>query len=606
MLTRKEILEEYAKCLVDPVYAIETYLETFDKTQESIVQFKLFPKQKEIIEAYTKHRRNIVTKPRQAGVSTTTAAFMAITIALADVDNPESILIIANKQELAIEFLSKIKDFLTQLPRWFWGTEFTTDIKKSIFTGKDSQKEIGLPNRSRVKAVATSKDALRGFTPTYLIMDEAAYIDNGKEVFGAAQTSLGSGGKTILISTPNGMDELYYTTYNKAKKKENDFNVIEMKWYQDLRYNKNLKWVKKYKEIVDDVEVDKVEEIIETEFTFTSFEAKILEGYKPTSPWYEEMCRSLNNDSRMIAQELDVSFIGSGGNVISETDIEFQELHNVKNPVRVWGPESEFWQWADPVPGHEYILGSDVSRGDGNDDSTIEIVDITLMEQVFEFKGKMPPDELGKLVKTWGDIYSAYAVVDITGGIGVTTILKLIELGYKRLHYDTPNGKIFANEQSAIYNHKKDNKVPGLTINGIRTPLISNFEEKIRNNVLKVRSIRATTEMKTFIFKNGRADHMTGFHDDCLFGLAMILWVYEHSFKNLEKAKEQTKAMLQAWTGISIKEVPLDNDLDKGTGFVAKNNKNKVAQPKPNFSPFTARNMQDPTGKYLWLFSGTK
>jgi hypothetical protein len=29
----------------------------------------------------------------------------------------------------------------------------------------------------------TSKDALRGFTPTYLIMDEAAYIENGAEVF---------------------------------------------------------------------------------------------------------------------------------------------------------------------------------------------------------------------------------------------------------------------------------------------------------------------------------------------------------------------------------------------------------------------------------------
>ena len=33
----------------------------------------------------------------------------------------------------------------------------------------------------------------------------------------------------------------------------------------------------------------------------------------------------MNNDAKMIAQELDVSFIGSGGNVINEEFIEYQE-----------------------------------------------------------------------------------------------------------------------------------------------------------------------------------------------------------------------------------------------------------------------------------------
>jgi hypothetical protein len=51
MLTNREILQEFAKGLMDPTYAIENYLETFDKTQEGFVPFKLFPK-KEIIRAY--------------------------------------------------------------------------------------------------------------------------------------------------------------------------------------------------------------------------------------------------------------------------------------------------------------------------------------------------------------------------------------------------------------------------------------------------------------------------------------------------------------------------------------------------------------------------
>ena len=63
MLTTTEIFKEYAKCLTSPIYAIETYLETFDKTQEGFVPFKLFPRQKEIIHAYEKHRFNLITKP---------------------------------------------------------------------------------------------------------------------------------------------------------------------------------------------------------------------------------------------------------------------------------------------------------------------------------------------------------------------------------------------------------------------------------------------------------------------------------------------------------------------------------------------------------------
>ena len=43
-----------------------------------------------------------------------------------------------------------------------------------------------------------------------------------------------------------------------------------------------------------------------------------------------------------------------------------------------------------------------------------------------------------------------------------------------------------------------------------------------------------------------------------------------------------------------------------GTILKLKINKNKVATPKPKFSPIVAKNMQDPTGKYMWLFSGTK
>jgi intein/homing endonuclease len=208
MLSRDEIIKEYAKCLIDPIYAIETYLETFDKTQDKFVQFKLFPKQKDIIKAYEDHRLNIIAKPRQAGVSTVTAAYLAVKIAFADKNSPEAILILANKQDMAQEFLAKVKDFLSQMPRWVWGYEYYINSTLNIFI-RESKKELLLPNGSRAKAVATSKDALRGYTPTYLVMDEAAFIDNGVEVFSAALMSLGCLKKDTLILTENGLVELY-------------------------------------------------------------------------------------------------------------------------------------------------------------------------------------------------------------------------------------------------------------------------------------------------------------------------------------------------------------------------------------------------------------
>ena len=242
MLTSNEIYLEYAKCLKSQTYAIESYLQTFDMTQKGFVPFKLFTRQKEILRSYEKNRFNLITKPRQAGISSTTQAHCAIKAAFADPTNPETIVVIANKLILAKKFTNGIKKYISQLPRWIWGDEYygsKEKEQKSIFI-RDSQIEIELPNGSKIVAVATSQDALRGYTPTLLIFDEAAFVDNGAELYGAAMSSLSTGGRAILISTPNGFDPLYYKTYEESLAGRNDYVIIELKWYQDLKDLFNL------------------------------------------------------------------------------------------------------------------------------------------------------------------------------------------------------------------------------------------------------------------------------------------------------------------------------------------------------------------------------
>jgi hypothetical protein len=604
MLTGQEILKEYLKCVQDPIYAIETYLETKDLTQGGFVPFNLFPKQKLIVNAYEKHPYNLVTKPRQAGISTTTQAYMAIKAGFCNPDNPETILIIANKLKLAQKFVRGIKDYLNQLPRWIWGPEYygsPENDKRDIFIS-NSKIEIELPNGTQIIAVATSEDALRGYTPTYLVFDEAAFIDNGDAVYAAAMSSCATGGRVMLISTPNGMDPLYYKTYEQSKTGKNNYNVIEMRWYEDPRYNgkqdgTGLFWIKK------DDKGEITEEIREVEYNPDLYEEKIKQGYKATSIWYENMCMTLNNNARKIAQEIDVSFLGSGGNVIKDEDIVFHEENNVKDPLWTDGIEQEFWIWEKPVEGHEYIMGVDVSRGDGEDSSTIVIIDFTTMEQVMEYQGKVQPDLLGELVYEYGNLYKAYTVVDITGGMGVSTVLKLIELDYKYLHYDEPRGKILNNKKAQLEYHSKDSKVPGFNANGVRLPMIAHLEFMIRSNGIKIRSRRTTSEMKTFIYKNGRPDHMEGYHDDLLMAFAMPLWTLEHSFKKLEKLEKQSKAMLASWK-VGGGEATKDENYNKG--FVSQANRGKKASPKPKFNSNVSKNMQDPKGDYLWVLSGLR
>jgi hypothetical protein len=97
---------------------------------------------------------------------------------------------------------------------------------------------------------------------------------------------------------------------------------------------------------------------------------------------------------------------------------------------------------------------------------------------------------------------------------------------------------------------------------------------------------------------------MDGYHDDLIMAMAMCLWVVEHSFKNLEKLEKQTKAMLNSWvSNTNTADAILENNRN---GFVSKDNRYKQAAVAPKFNPVVAKNMQDPKGQYMWLFSGTK
>ena len=587
-LSKEQLILEYTKCVKNTPYALKTYLQTYDNTASQYVPLELFPDQVSLLEDYETHNENIALKYRQAGVTTVTAAWASKRLAFASKKKPEKILIIANKLDTAIEMANKVRAFTQQWPKWT-GIDFSKE--------KDSQRHYKLNNGCEVKAVATSKDALRGYTPTILIFDEAAYIEADGDFWAACMASLSTGGKVIVISTPNGFDPIYYEIYDQALRSMNEFKISEMFWYKDPRYTKDLKLVKiddlvhyflnrndyKEPEIIDFEGVDFKDR------NFEEIKKKIADGYKPTSSWFEGMVKKLKFDKRKISQELECNFLGSGDNVFDSKQLQGIFQNMLKEPENKLMSNC-LWIWKEPVSGHKYIMGMDVSRGDSEDFTSLVIIDFDEREQVLEYVGKIPPDVAAEVAYKWGMMYNAYIVIDITGGMGVASARKLQEMGYKNLYID---GVDMANPWK--YNPKALEKIPGINFNNKRVQIIASFEEALRHG-FRIYSHRLFNEMNTFIYINGRPDHQKGHHDDLIMGISMATYVGESSFSQLTKSTEQTKAMLNSW------QVNINEETSKAVSF------NPVLPSGPMMG--NQRFNNEPTRKdyetYGWLFGSRR
>lgn len=420
-------------------------------------------------------------------------------------------------------------------------------------------------------------------------------IPNGHSFISNGIISHNTGGKVVVISTPNGYDRIYYEIYDQALRGMNEFKITEMFWYRDPRYTRDLYMVKtkdiihfllNREEYSDELIVD-LSHIDSYSRDYDLVDKYIEEGYQPCSSWFESMVRKLKYDKRKVSQEIEGRFLGSGDNVFDVEMLRDISRNLIREPsARLMG--NALWVFEEPQNGHRYVMGVDVSRGDSDDYSCIEIIDFDTQEQVFEYVGKVPPDILAEIAFKWGMMYKAFIVVDLTGGMGVATSRKLQEMGYTNLYYDgiEPTHKW-------KYDIKSSEKIPGLNFNNKRVQIISSFEVALRHK-FKIYSSRLYNEMNTFIYINGRPDHQKGHHDDCIMAMAMALFVAEKSFQSLEKVTNHTKAMVNSWQTYSNE-------------FTEKSDYFNPMVPRYDINE-SNRLRNDPTVndyvKYGWLFGG--
>lgn len=582
----------YVECYQDKsrIKLIEKFLTTYsDGVQRP---FNLFPRQKAFLTALGEKNEVIAIKHRQAGITTISSAWICGQCVFSSDKAPETILCIANKKPLAEEILIKITTFLDQIPRWMWGPDYYSPNKndpknlKSIYK-KKNRSEFELFNGCKAYARSSNPDAARGISAvSILLIDEAAFFPDTSAYQAArmAQASV-SNFRSIMVSTPCGKDELYYKTYSQALSRENNYFPVEFKWFQDLRYNRHLQWYRKNEETGEDEwitepVIDKLGNIQYDEEKWRKLEA---EGWRPTSPWYVDTCKGLNNDKRLIAQEIEVSFLGSSDNVVEPEVIEMHRTENVIKITDDWELKDplipETWIWEDPIPNHRYVISVDPSSGAGDDNTSIQIIDCDAIDesgtpyynQVLEYSGKRTGDEIAMLVDRYGRIYNnALAVVEDIGGYGSTTLLVLQNMKYPNLYYDEAGLKTYTkNDPTRRYSDVNLGRTPGFKTNNVRAQMLLNFAAYLRNNSFRVRSLRVINELDTWIYKNGRPDHMTGFHDDSITCLAMGLFVMEYYLFKKSKDARKDSVMIHSWrSSNSIKPKddvkPTDNiDISK-------------------------------------------
>ncbi len=563
-LTIQEQADEYTRCAIDPIYFIETYLTVFDQTKgESgeIVPFKLFPFQKELIKSYLKNKQNIANKYRQAGVSTTTCAYIAWYVMF---NENRYVAVVADKLETARdELLSDIIDFVEGCPSYL----------RPKIASKDTAHHKKYTNGSQIKAFAATK--LRGPTPTLIFWDETAWTEKGDQFWTSAAPSVrNTGGRTIFVSTPNGLDAVFYATFDKATRKENDFNAIELWWYNDPRYGKGLYWVKNENK-------ENEFRIVDENFSFEKRKQFIADGFVPRSPWYEEAKRGYNGNLRKLAQEVECSFLGSGDNFVAEEYVKRIEEQELRSPIAEEWEDKGLWIYENPINGAEYVITADVASGHGEDFSSVNVLkifeikeELTVLEngvnvkkkvskrkseQVAQYYGKTTPQTLAELIYSLAVKYNnGYVVIDITGGIGLGSMEKLLAFGYKNVHYseiqhkptrDRLNHYVKSVEKEVAPGvFVKVDMIPGFLIGNNRAMVLHEFERAVRMQDIVIRSRRTTSELKTFQTVSGTrvAEAKRSFHDDDIFSLSIGQYVISFDLFKTQQNTEKLKSMIDA------------------------------------------------------------
>lgn len=325
-------------------------------------------------------------------------------------------------------------------------------------------------NGTRVLARATSNSSIRGESANLILLDEFGFVERADEFYNSTFPVISSGksSKVIIVSTANGMGNVYHRLWQGAVTETNDYAPFTINWWDVPGRDQE---------------------------------------------WKEKTIR--NSSQEQFAQEFENSFLGS-----SSTLINGNTLLSLKaqEPIHILDGGS-IRVFRKPEEGHEYIMTVDVSKGRGQDHSTFNIIDISTQpfEQVAVFQSNtisplIFPNKIEKYAKTYNN---AFVVVESNdNGIVVCNSL------FYDLEYDNQFTEM-----------KAGRMVIGAEMNKkIKSVGCSNIKDLIEEGKLIIYDKETIKEMCMFVQKGRSYEAEQGNHDDLMMNLVMFGWFSSISY----------------------------------------------------------------------------
>jgi len=371
------LLQEYKKCMDNPIYFVETYVKVIS-LDDGMVPFVLYPYQRRMFEQFQENRFSIVLACRQSGKSISACAYLLWYVLF----NPEkTVAILANKGATAREMLNRITLMLENIPF------FLQPGSKALNKGS-----LEFSNNSRILAAATSGSSIRGMSVNLLYLDEFAFVERAAEFYTSTYPviSAGKDTKVIVTSTANGIGNQFHKIWEGSVQEINEFKSFRVDWW-DVP-NRDEKWKE----------------------------------------------QTISNTSQLqFDQEFGNTFFGTGDTLINAETL----LNLRAKPAKRYMEGGLLKIYEEPQKDHDYIMTVDVSKGRGQDYSTFTLIDISVrpFAQVAVYRNNtisplLFPNIIYKYAKPYND---AYVVVESNDQGGVVCNGLYHDLEYENVHVES-------------------------------------------------------------------------------------------------------------------------------------------------------------------------
>lgn len=487
---------------------IENLFRIVDKDGNDL-DFKLNSAQAKVDSSLT--GRDIIPKARQEGVS---SYFLARATARCLSTRNTRAVVISHETEATQRMLAKVHYFLEHIrgPR---------AVIKNF-----SKNEVSFPKTNSVIYIGTagSRQFGRGDTITNLHCSEVAFWPDPKKLLTGLFQAVPASGEISLESTGNGVGNYFHRACMRASAGQSRYHVQFLPWHDFEDYRLKLD--------------DNVAAALLSNLDEGLDEPRLVEQFKLSAgqlAWRRMKIEELDFDLDMFKQEypmtLDECFQATGCSVFS--------VGNYVPVQHEWRRSKEDTRMHElaghPRQDHAYVIGVDTSGGVGRDNSVIQVVDATALEQVCEWvSDKTAPDVLAQKVASLGIRYNNALVNVESNNHGIVTLKELtrINAGQSPMY---PIAKIFRAERS-------DSLLDLGTRTTVQTkPLMIGKLRKLLINDLKIHSPELMDELSTFIeTENGSMEADVDCKDDRVMALALCMYAFERALMDFQFNRSNT------------------------------------------------------------------